>query len=89
MDRPREAISVLSRLLALEPGFSVKQAVQRSPWSRPEDTARYADGLRRAGLSEDDGLRGADQATLKLQHTLIDLAPEPPHSPIFGTERSK
>src|SRR5271166_3022983 len=47
----REAAEVRDRLLALEPGFSVQQAVERSPFLRPEDVARYAEGLRRAGLS--------------------------------------
>jgi tetratricopeptide (TPR) repeat protein len=111
LDRTREAAKVLPRLLALEPGFSVEQAVRRSPWSRPEDTARYADGLRRAGLREDNGLREdiglqednsphednglreaggvtlAQKAVLTIQHTLIDLVPEAPHNPIFGSER--
>jgi DNA-binding SARP family transcriptional activator/tetratricopeptide (TPR) repeat protein len=33
MDRTREAKEVLARLLALEPGFSVRQAIRRSPLS--------------------------------------------------------
>ncbi|MEA2741515.1 MAG: hypothetical protein QOH05_4822 [Acetobacteraceae bacterium] len=49
---PREAGAVLDRLLSLEPDFSVEVAVARSPLKRPEDIARYADGLRRAGLRE-------------------------------------
>jgi TolB-like protein/Tfp pilus assembly protein PilF len=49
--REREAAEVRERLLTLEPGFSVEQAVQRSPFVKPEDVARYAEGLRRAGLS--------------------------------------
>jgi len=52
MDRPREAAAALRRLLDLEPGFSVQEAVLRSPLSLPEDIARYAEGLRRAGLPE-------------------------------------
>ena len=55
MDRPREAAEVLHRLLLLEPRFSVLEAMNRSPLSRPEDIARYAEGLRRAGLREDAG----------------------------------
>ena len=43
---------VLSRLLVLEPGFSVREAMRRSPFARPEDIARFAEGLRRAGLRE-------------------------------------
>jgi len=54
-DRPRETHDVLGRLLALEPRFSVREAVARSPLSRPEDVARYAEGLRRAGLREEMG----------------------------------
>jgi len=53
MDRPREAAEVLNRLLMLEPRFSVREAMSRSPLSRPEDIARYAEGLRLAGLRED------------------------------------
>jgi DNA-binding SARP family transcriptional activator/TolB-like protein len=52
MDRTREAAEVLTRLLELEPGFSIEAAVSRSPFMRPEDLARYADGLRRGGLPE-------------------------------------
>ncbi len=47
----REAQEVRDRLLAIEPGFSLQQAVERSPFSRPEDVDRYAEGLRRAGLT--------------------------------------
>jgi len=54
-DRAGEAAKVLGRLLVLEPGFSVEAAVRRSPFTRPEDLARYADGLRRAGLCERAG----------------------------------
>lgn len=52
LGRPREAESVLARLLQLEPGFSVEVALRRSPLVRSEDMARYAEGLRRAGLRE-------------------------------------
>ena len=52
MHPTREAGGVLHRLLALEPGFSVETAITRSPLKRPEDIARYAEGLRRAGLPE-------------------------------------
>lgn len=37
-------------LMKLEPGFSVEQAVQRSPIATPEARALYAEGLRAAGL---------------------------------------
>ena len=47
-----EAARVLSRLLMLEPGFSIKEAMDRSPIIRSEDRDLYAEGLRRAGLRE-------------------------------------
>ncbi len=79
MHRPREAREVLDRLLSLEPDFSVEAAVARSPLTRPEDIARYAEGLRRAGLRE----RGEviSQAALQIDHSVVDLAAEAPHSP--------
>ena len=48
----REASDVLVRLLKLEPGFTVRDAIRRSPLIRPEDVDLYATGLRRAGLAE-------------------------------------
>jgi DNA-binding SARP family transcriptional activator/TolB-like protein len=47
----REATEVRDRLLSLEPGFSLDKAIERSPFLRAEDVARYAEGLRRAGLA--------------------------------------
>jgi adenylate cyclase len=47
-----EAADVKSRLLKLEPGFTVQSAIRRSPMLRVEDVERYAEGLRRAGLAE-------------------------------------
>jgi len=47
-----ERAEVLTRLLALEPGFTVRNALERSPLSLPGDRVRYAEGLRRAGLPE-------------------------------------
>jgi DNA-binding SARP family transcriptional activator len=52
LGRDAEAARILARLLALEPGFSVRNAVERSPLTRREDLALYAEGLRRAGLRE-------------------------------------
>ncbi|MDR3538855.1 MAG: BTAD domain-containing putative transcriptional regulator [Acetobacteraceae bacterium] len=52
LGRRGEAEQIRNTLLALEPGFTVRQAITRSPIARPEDLARYADGLRRAGLPE-------------------------------------
>lgn len=54
--RSKEASTALERLMQLEPGFSVAMAIERSPLSRPEDVALYADGLRRAGLPERSAL---------------------------------
>ena len=82
MDRPREAAKVLGRLMELEPGFSVQEAVVRSPLLRPEDIARYADGLRRAGLQEIGAPAKGGQQALLLEHSLIDLVSEAPHSPV-------
>lgn len=52
LGRDEEAARVQARLLALEPAFSVRSAVERSPLVRREDLAFYAEGLRRAGLRE-------------------------------------
>jgi len=42
--------SILGQLLSLEPGFTVTEALARSPLYRPVDRERFADGLRRGGL---------------------------------------
>jgi len=47
-----DAAIVMSRLLNLEPGFTVRDAIRRSPLNLPQDVERYAEGLRRAGLPE-------------------------------------
>ncbi len=44
------AAAVRARLLGLEPGFSVGQALERSPIQSAEGRARYAEGLRLGGL---------------------------------------
>ena len=51
LGRKREAATVRARLALLEPDISVARAVERSPLTVPEDLARFAEGLRRAGLS--------------------------------------
>ena len=48
----QEASRVLSRLLELEPAFSIRNAIERSPMQRQQDLDLYAEGLRRAGLRE-------------------------------------
>jgi tetratricopeptide (TPR) repeat protein len=50
LGRLEEAALILQRLLAIEPRFSIAQAVARSPMRNPEDRIHYAEGLRRAGL---------------------------------------
>jgi TolB-like protein len=47
-----EAAALREKLLELEPQFSVREAVSRSPLQREEDLERYADGLRLAGIPE-------------------------------------
>jgi tetratricopeptide (TPR) repeat protein len=47
-----EAAHVMSRLLKLEPGFTVVDAIRRSPLTLQRDIDRYAEGLRLAGLPE-------------------------------------
>jgi DNA-binding SARP family transcriptional activator/TolB-like protein len=86
MHRPREAREVLDRLLVLEPGFSIEAALVRSPLKRPEDLARYAEGLRRAGLRERRVPAAAP--TLAIEHSVIDLVPEAPHSPAIVRDES-
>jgi DNA-binding SARP family transcriptional activator len=52
LNRDDETARIRARLLVLEPSFSVRDAVDRSPMMRPKDLALYAEGLRRAGLRE-------------------------------------
>ena len=52
LGRVQEAAAVLPRLLALEPGFNVRDAVRRAPVTLPADLEHYAEGLRLAGLPE-------------------------------------
>lgn len=47
-----ETVKVLASLLKLEPRFTVRNALERSPFSLPSDRERYAEGLRRGGLPE-------------------------------------
>ncbi|MBW4092591.1 MAG: hypothetical protein HIU82_16010 [Proteobacteria bacterium] len=50
LGRREEAGAIRARLLELEPGFSVGQALERSPIQSADGRARYAEGLRRGGL---------------------------------------
>ncbi|MFC3126943.1 BTAD domain-containing putative transcriptional regulator [Pseudoroseomonas globiformis] len=45
-----EAATARSRLLAIEPDFSIAKALRRTPVRGEEDRAHYAEGLRLAGL---------------------------------------
>ncbi len=70
----REAARILARLLAMEPGFSIKDAIDRSPMIRHEDLAAYAEGLRLGA----PGRLAANRAA-------IDLVSRASQSPsIFG-----
>ncbi|MGC8477534.1 MAG: hypothetical protein ACP5NP_14370 [Acetobacteraceae bacterium] len=50
LGRREEAAAVRARLLALEPGFSVAEALERSPIVDAAGRARYREGLRLGGL---------------------------------------
>ena len=54
--------------------------MSRSPLSRPEDIARYAEGLRRAGLPEDSLAAFDERSLLTVRHTTIDLVSGAQHS---------
>ena len=50
LGRREDAAAIRARLLVLEPGFSVAQALERSPIIDPAGRARYEAGLRLGGL---------------------------------------
>ena len=52
LGQAKEAAGVMTRLLKLEPNFTVRDAIRRSPMSLTADVERYAEGLRKAGLPE-------------------------------------
>lgn len=89
LGRMREATEVRDRLLALEPGFSVSRAVERSPFMRPEDVERYAEGLKRAGLPGGGGPSQSMPGAAEIAQSLIDLAPEAQHSPLAMRDDSQ
>jgi hypothetical protein len=43
-----ETATIRQRLLELEPGFTVQEAIARSPFTRQEDLACFADGPERS-----------------------------------------
>jgi TolB-like protein len=50
--RQEEAQQAVKRLLQLDPALCISNLKDRYPLRRPEDLARWADGLRKAGLPE-------------------------------------
>jgi adenylate cyclase len=50
--RVEKAQKIAARLCQLDPGFRVSRVKDHLPFRRPEDLARYEDGLRKAGLPE-------------------------------------
>jgi len=52
--RLQEASVVLRRLLSMEPDFTVERFLATTPVERPGDREHYAEGLRRAGVPEND-----------------------------------
>jgi tetratricopeptide (TPR) repeat protein len=50
--RLAKAQQAIAHLCQLDPQFRVSNLVDRVPLRRPEDLARYAEGLRKAGLPE-------------------------------------
>lgn len=52
LGRMKEAKIMLTRLLMLEPGMTVRVARSRAPMQQAEDVAMYIDGLRLGGLVE-------------------------------------
>ena len=50
--RPMQAQKIMARLRALDPAFRVANVKDWAPLRRPEDLARFEDGLRKAGLPE-------------------------------------
>ena len=47
-----EAATVRTRLLAIEPAFTIQDAIRRNPYEHQTDMDHYAQGLRLAGLPE-------------------------------------
>jgi tetratricopeptide (TPR) repeat protein len=50
--RIEKAQKIAARIRQLDPGFRVSSVKDYVPFRRPEDLARYEDGLRKAGLPE-------------------------------------
>ena len=52
LGRTAEAAAMRPQLLALDPSIQIRNTVARTPLTRAEDRALYAEGLRKAGLPE-------------------------------------
>jgi hypothetical protein len=50
--RLEEAQKAMARLRQLEPALRISNLKEFFPFRRPEDLAKWAEGLRRAGLPE-------------------------------------
>ena len=50
--RIEKAQKIAARFHQLDPGFRISSMKDNFPFRRPEDLARYEDGLRKAGLPE-------------------------------------
>lgn len=61
-----EAAAARTRFLALEPGFTIAGFLAAAPYVRAEDRARFAEGLRRAGLPEQGGWRATPSASPRM-----------------------
>jgi DNA-binding SARP family transcriptional activator/TolB-like protein len=57
LGRLDEAGTVLRRIVAIEPEFTIERFTAGSPFERRADLDRYVDGLRRAGVPETDAAR--------------------------------
>src|SRR5260221_299047 len=50
--RLNEARQAMARLRQIDPALRVSNLKEQTPFRRPEDMARYAEGMRKAGLPE-------------------------------------
>jgi adenylate cyclase len=50
--RQEQALKAMARLRELDPTLRISNLKDVTPLRRPEDLARYAEGLRKAGLPE-------------------------------------
>ncbi len=55
MGRTDEARSVWAEMMSINPKYSLKEHIDRSPFQRPQDVSRILDGLAKAGLPDRTG----------------------------------